>query len=66
MTNRALVPMLNLPENSPEFLIERARAQVRDRDHFCLSSGILKSVGNVVESHEPKVICLLFFIREAA
>ena len=61
--NRALVPILDLPENSPELFVDQARARVRDRNHFaCIR--YLKSVGTVVESDEPKVICLLSFIRK--
>ena len=57
------MPILDLPENSPELFVDQARARVRDRNHFaCIR--YLKSVGTVVESDEPKVICLLSFIRK--
>ena len=34
--HRALVPMLDPPEYSSHFFVERAGAQVRDRNHFAL------------------------------
>ena len=32
--NRALVPMLDPPEYSPDLFVGGARAQIRDRNHF--------------------------------
>lgn len=32
--DRALVPILDLPENSLNLIIDRARARVRNRNHF--------------------------------
>jgi hypothetical protein len=34
--NRALVPMLDPPHNSPDFFVYRARTRVGDRNHFGL------------------------------
>ena len=34
--NRALVPVLDPPQYSPDLLVDRARAQVRDRNQFAL------------------------------
>ena len=34
--NRALVPVFDPPQYLPDFFVDRARAQVSDRNHFAL------------------------------
>jgi hypothetical protein len=51
--------MLDPPQYSPHLRVDRARAQVRDRNHFAFHR--VREIRRGGESDELKVICLLSF-----